>query len=530
MEHDKLFERFLASPSAHKMGFKARRSVTVREQSLDIGEQTKPVYGSLAAVIQEGYKTAIQPNGLPILICPSGNEVAEYDEQLGQFYKSNATYERIVQVQWGCVAPCFKMLLSDSQIDRQLEQCSYGSVAFYTDKRICVEALKQADMQDFRENVAFTNDSLGFEQDENFFNSTLSIPVSAEHLHEEVTFQAIFPPDEEIEKLKALSCEATPPEDNNYDDCEAIGRIIISYRHQEYGRNRICYNDWICACSSIRLVMKANGWKKARFWTDARLRYKYATNRGNSRPWGEMGITPYMLGPVVVLNLSRKASISERFWLTVERKIGATYYGTWLFDDAGDAFFYKTESNTEYSRAIITSVSTSQGILFPQDRVDVLKSEWMMLDVDNVKDAMEVLNEAVTFRAREDFVDEELDEVEIAEKGKTLQWRGDVEALIDPPSLFEIFGCVGNRTDNMNLRIVEISKIVKEMRIVVVVLEVSFDSILEFVAKRLYVDRDGEIRARSVPRLVDEDYVDSLLQFDGSDEVDWRRNPPLWFN
>lgn len=58
--------------------------------------------------------------------------------------------------------------------------------------------------------------------------------------------------------------------------------------------------------------------------------------------WGQMGWRPYMFTAVIVL--SRRPSISTRFWLTVEVKTGARYCGVWIWLEAGDAFFYKTVS------------------------------------------------------------------------------------------------------------------------------------------------------------------------------------------
>lgn len=54
-----------------------------------------------------------------------------------------------------------------------------------------------------------------------------------EGLHELDAFRVIFPSDKEIERLKA---GAAFMDSSN----EAIEQIVIRYRHQEYGRNRIC--------------------------------------------------------------------------------------------------------------------------------------------------------------------------------------------------------------------------------------------------------------------------------------------------
>lgn len=92
-------------------------------------------------------------------------------------------------------------------------------------------------------------------------------------------------------------------------------------------------------------------------------------------------------------------------------------------------------------------------------------------------------------------------------------WRGDVEALIDPPSLAETFGSVGSISHEMPLQIIETTRSVKETTVTLVM---TVGRKTMYIAKRLYVDCEGEIRARSVPRLVDLDYGRNLLKTRGA--------------
>lgn len=56
---------------------------------------------------------------------------------------------------------------------------------------------------------------------------------------------------------------------------------------------------------------------------------------------------------------------------------------------------------------------------------------------------MEMHRESQTFDAKQDYINEDPLETDIASQGQTLQWCGDLEARIDPPYLKSVFGDVG---------------------------------------------------------------------------------------
>lgn len=219
--------------------------------------------------------------------------------------------------------------------------------------------------------MAHADECCGFADNAPYFNRTLSHPIAQSELRSRQSFDELFP-DKEISHSELG--EAAEPQ---------TGRIIISYRHQSYGNDRIPFEDWICSWATIESVLQAYGWQNARFWTDDRLRsYQKSVAVPENVMWTELGVMPYKLGPVMLLNHSKLPSITNCFWLTVERKTGAHHYGTWLTDDCGDSFYYLLQTQSElYSRAIVTAVSTSQGISWASDRTEGLKHKWEQLIV-----------------------------------------------------------------------------------------------------------------------------------------------------
>ncbi|KAI0559086.1 hypothetical protein FGB62_169g233 [Gracilaria domingensis] len=507
---------FLQTGAARRIGFKPLRFVSLRERSEDEGTPSPALPNSLALALQQGFITAICPAGLPLLV-GSNHAVYEFNMTSETFVASDRTFDTVQEAPWGCVAPIFGAVVKNEA------DPTVTSLASTTDDGIGFQSILNTQVDELREITEPTVAS-GFIKDASHFNNVLSRPITLNELSDPETFVHIFPEDDQEEEglFSALGM---------HKDDDA-GRIIISYRHQEYARNRITFDDWTCAVHSIKNVVHAYGWTRTRFWTDARLRqYARKTPELKNFEWAEVGLDPYLYGPVVVLNLSRKQSISDRFWLTVERKTGAHYFGTWLTDDTGDSVYYAIPKGDElYSRAIVTSVGTSQGITWASDREQVLELEWDQLGVTDVEQALRMLREPMTFEAREDFVDEDIREVTIAEKGATLCWCGDVEALVDPPALAQVFGAVGEVQHDTVLTVIETEVVVEDTTITSVMFQERNGDEACWIAKRLYVDKDGEIRARSVPRLVDEDYAQSLAKQPEARIVDLENTPPKWLS
>jgi hypothetical protein len=546
---DHLQESWLESAVARRCGFKASRDVSFREDVITENElrDNPAVHGSLASILIAGFKTCADTKGLPMLLGPDGETVYEFAD--GIFHKSSAQYKGVDVIRWGCIAPIFSNLLPEPQ-----EQ-SYGSYGTYTaiNGRISFEALKDDDLEYFRDELVGTTEcvELMMNDDDNnivhfmaddddddsvpFFNETLSDPISIGDLQH--SFRMVFPSDEEIQeaneieeaKREKLTKHAAERETVK-DRATTIGKIVISYRHQEYSANRISEDDWLCACHSLRLVMQALGWEKARFWTDARLRLKRASSSSsqgqNDMDWAVQGLEPYTMGPIVVLNLARRPSITDRFWLTLERKSGMQYYGTWLTDDAGDTICYKHDNPDLflYERAMVTAVSTSQGITFKTDRLLILKHAWECLEVETIDKALDLLRDESTLEARADVFDEDMHQ-DVILNDEVVPWCGDIEAYADPPSLIESFGPINLSccTNHLPIQAVETDIFVQNLRVVVVQMKLN----TQWFAKRIYLDTDGAIRARTVPRLVDEDYATHLLEVGPAREVDLKEAP--WY-
>lgn len=535
MEQLPLSSSLQRSVIAKRLGLKSERPVSEREHSITDTSSSPPLEGTLASALYAGFKTAVCAQGYPLLFHKDDPDVVfELDEKSEKFVRSSREISKAYATYWGCVSPAFFSVTPRQQdpVVVSVSNVLSGDLSF--------EGVRKSQIDELRP-VLRGQFCTGFEEDaDDSFNAALSPPIYVDQLRTRAAFHAVFPDDgDKNPEPNGFQSSVAAGDSGIKSEKDPVGRIIVSYRHQNYGADRITYDDWLCAEYSMRNVMRLYGWIYARFWTDALLRqYRRVTSgdRASSKkgrmPWAEMGIRPYEYGPVVVLNLAGKHSVSDRFWLTVERRTGAFFYGTWITDDSGDLFVF-LESNEEkweqYSLAIVSSVSSSQKLSWPQDREDLLKVHWRYLEVDDVREAVELLRELQTFEAKQDYVNEDLWELDIAPEGQTLQWCGDLEALIDPPCLKSVFGTVGELTQRYGVRIVDIGKTIGEVQVMVVCFEVDVDGQNMFCAKRIYQDtKTGEIRARSVPRLVDADYLHNILQNRRAREMNMECERPKW--
>lgn len=534
-----------------RLGLLDYRVLSHREHNVEV--MSNPFSGSLARCLHAGYATAVDTDGQFML---------QHEEQPEKMFRLDEKRETFVQVssdeckvarlcEWGCVTPIFDNIVAMD------EDPVLFSAAVMADGELSFEGIRQDYLEENRV-ILRSSFVTGFEEDaDDSFNMTLSKPLSVGELTTTDAFSEIFPDDDDDEPIDNGFKKSSEGDNVKYDidNNKTIGRIIISYRHQRFGKDRFTFDDWLCGEHIVRNVMKIYKWQKARFWTDARLRkFKRLQRRGGGQaserlPWAEIGIAPYKFGPVVVLSCSEKPSVVDRFWLTIERLTGAHFFGTWLVNDAGDLFYFRLGPDYDYNQyflAIVTSVSSSQQLSWPQDRDDLLHAYWKDLYVENVQEAIEELKLADTFESKHDFIGEELYEFEVAPRGRTIQWSGDVEALIDPPCLMQVFGSVGELTFKYPLVAMDLGIIVGEVKSILVVFEVEvqfneeddkegesnfgrLNSYTTWIAKRVYTDIEtGEIRARSVPRLVDEDFSGNCLALDKVTELPVIHCVPQW--
>ena len=518
------------SPLARRLGLKPLRRDNFRENSRTTLSSPSPACeGTLSACLQAGFTTALSAKGVLLLMNRANHTILQLDTETSRFVPadgdlllSGGSVASIHQIDWACTTPIFHNALPPSS-DPTL-------ASFFTviKDELSFECVPESRLPDLYP-LLRADSCTGFEKSaDDSFNHVLSRPIHVDEMHTEKAFRDIFPLSHADPKPNGFeSAHQSTIEDDD------IGRIIISYRHQQDGSDRITLDDWACAHHTVLNVMRVYGWKRARFWTDAGLRqYKAAQIRaGNdslSDKWAVLGIAPYKFGPVVVLNLARKPGLVNRFWLTIERKTGAFHYGTWLTDDTGDLYMYLLGDDEEYPRAIITSVSQSQKLTWPSDRDEVLDSEWGKLKIRDADSAVRMLKENDTFFARIDFAEDELFNVEFSCEDSSMGWCGDVEALIDPPCLMNIFGSVGDITHEYKTTFFESKMKVRDTTVVMAFIEFEVNSTPVYILKRLYIDQNEGIRARSTPRSSDLSVFEHFRDNDYFRILNTSSNTPKW--
>lgn len=85
----------------------------------------------------------------------------------------------------------------------------------------------------------------------------------------------------------------------------------MSCWHQNFGADRLTYDDWLRAEYSVQNVMSIYDWVHARFWTDALFRLYKLVSSNNGEPGNdsrmtlaEIGLRPFHYGLFVVLNIA----------------------------------------------------------------------------------------------------------------------------------------------------------------------------------------------------------------------------------
>ncbi|KAI0560977.1 hypothetical protein FGB62_95g048 [Gracilaria domingensis] len=182
-----------------------------------------------------------------------------------------------------------------------------------------------------------------------------------------------------------------PGKGNEILDDEMV--TVLSYRH-ESPSVRMSVENWKYCYEDICTLILIHGKKAARVWTD-----KLASIARKGATWIESGVEPYRNGIVLAFNGIGDSVLVDRFWISMERNTAIRAWGYWFRDDLGQMTRFANEeyparkSDREFLRQILCTPGRSDGPLWEEDRLEVIREAADLLGVSDINSFWECLCE-----------------------------------------------------------------------------------------------------------------------------------------